>query len=92
MGVGPPKHRFFSLWFYKESTLQNHTLTPRDEGYKIIMEHRWTYGQLDGLDFVKGPDPGWGGQNGPREIFEPILVDFEVDFIRIHIVSNIFPW
>ena len=45
---------------------------------------------MDGLDFVKGPDPWMGGaQNGPkvrklREIFEQILDDFWVDFVRIH--------
>ena len=61
-GSDPQNIVFFFLSFYKESTLQNHTLTPRDEGYKVIMEDRWAYGQMDGLDFVKGPDPGWGGR------------------------------
>jgi hypothetical protein len=45
---------------------------------------------------MKGIKSSWntGGHMASwmvREIFEPILVDFEVDFIRIHIVSNIFP-
>ena len=61
MGVGPPVHRVFHLWFCKESTLQNHILTPKDEGYNIILEDRWTYGKMDGLDFVRVPDPLGGG-------------------------------
>ena len=65
MGVGPPVHRVFHLWFCKEPTLQNHILTPKDEGYNIIMEDRWTYGKMDGLDFVRVPDPLGGCQNGP---------------------------
>ena len=78
MGVEPPVHRVFHLWFCKESTLQNHILTPKDEGYNIILEDRWTYGKMDGLDFVRVPDPLGGCQNGPiftkfGEIFEPIL-------------------
>ena len=55
-GSDPQNIVFFYLWFCKESTLQNHILTPRDEGYNIIMD-MWTYGKLDGLDFVKVPDP-----------------------------------
>ena len=45
---------------------------------------------MDGLDFVRVPDPlGKGGQNGPifanfGEIFEPILHNFGVDFVSIH--------
>jgi hypothetical protein len=54
------------------------------------MEDRWTCGKMDGLDFVRVPDPlGKGGQNGPiftnfGEIFEPILHNFGVDFVSIH--------
>ena len=89
MGVGPPVHRVFNLWFCKEPTLQNHILTPKDEGYNIIMEDRWTYGKMDGLDFVRVQDPLGGCQNGPiftkiGEIFEPILHNFGVDFVSIH--------
>ena len=89
MGVGPPVHRVFHLWFCKEPTLQNHILTPKDEGYNIILEDRWTYGKMDGLDFVRVPDPPQGCQNGPiftnfGEIFEPILHNFGVDFVSIH--------
>ena len=89
MGVGPPVHRVFNLWFCKEPTLQNHIRTPKDEGYNIIMEDRWTYGKMDGLDFVRVPDPLGGCQNGPiftkfGEIFEPILHNFGVDFVSIH--------
>ena len=90
MGVGPPVHRVFHLWFWKEPTLQNHILTPKDEGYNIIMEDRWTYGKMDGLDFVRVPDPlGGGAKMVPflqilERFFEPILHNFGVDFVSIH--------
>ena len=53
------------------------------------MEDRWTYGKMDGLDFVRVPDPLGGCQNGPiftkfGEIFEPILHNSGVDFVSIH--------
>ena len=52
---------------------------------------------MDGLDFVRVPDPLGGGQNGPSftnfgEIFEPILHNFGVDFVSIHMFLNLFPW
>ena len=53
------------------------------------MEDRWTYGKMDGLDFVKVRGPLGGCQNVPifinvGKIFEPILHNFGVDFVSIH--------
>ena len=97
MGVGPPVHRVFNLWFCKEPTLQNHILTPKDEGYNIIMEDRWTYGKMDGLDFVRVPDPLGGVPKWSH--FHKIWRDFWANFTQFWgwfckypYVSNLFPW
>ena len=60
MGIGFLVHRIFYFWIYKEYPLQNYILIPKDEGYNIILEDRWLYGKMDGLDFVRILDP-WGG-------------------------------
>ena len=56
------------------------------------MEDRWTYGKMDGLDFVRVPDPLGGGAK-----IVPFLQNLEiclsqfyttlgVDFVSIHMV------